>query len=91
MAERSSIFVKVGWWLAGVLAGLVTFAGTGPGYHATIRWVFYFSQEQYGTFVAALVVWLWWGVVAVLLFLLSLLGIVIAFLLALFLIRTWLP
>ena len=93
MAERNqkaSFFVRVGWWFAAVLAGVAAFAGTGPGYHATVHLVFDFALDQYGDLVAFIVVWLWWAVVAVLLFLLSLMAIVLTFVTAAFAVGRWL-
>lgn len=92
MADRNpkvSFFVRVGWWFAAVLAGVAAFAGTGPGYHATVDMVFDFALEQYGDLVAFIVVWLWWVVVAALLFLLSLMAIVLAFVIAVFAVKRW--
>lgn len=93
MAERNqkaSVFVRVGWWFAAVLAGVAAFAGTGPGYHATVDLVLDFALDQYGDLVATLVIWVWWAVVAVLLFLLSLMTIVLTFVTAVFAVGRWL-
>ena len=73
-----------------VLAGVAAFAGTGPGYHATVHLVFDFALDQYGDLVAIIVVWLWWAIVAVLLFLLSLMAIVLTFVTAAFAVGRWL-
>lgn len=85
-----SYLVRAGWNVAIVLAGLAAFVGTGPGYHATIQLVFDFALDQYGDLVATLVIWVWWAVVAVLLFLLSLMTIVLTFVIAVFAVGRWL-
>lgn len=89
--RKTSFFVRAGWWFASILAVMAAFAGTGPGYHATVAFVRDYAIDQYGYVMAAIVIWLWWAVVAALLFLGALLGIVIVFFLVLLLIRTWLP
>lgn len=89
MAERNSFFVRAGWWFAAVLAGVAAFAGTGPAYHGTVDMVFDFALDQYGDLVAVIVVWLWWAVVAALLFLVALLAIVLTFVTTVFVAGRW--
>lgn len=85
--SKSSFLVKAAWALAASIAVIVAFAGTGPAYHASVEAVRAFTIEQYGYVMADIVTVLWWGGVAVLLFLTALLTIVLAFLLSLFALR----
>ena len=85
-----SYLVRSGWYVAVVLAGMTAFAGTGPTYHATIELVRGFATDQYGAVVASIGAILWWPLVAVLLFLLSLVFMVTLFKTTVFVVAKWL-
>lgn len=66
-----SIFMSSMWWFANFAAAVAAFLATGPAYQATIGWILGFSASQYGHDSVEFVGWLWWVVIAGLLFFIS--------------------